>query len=113
MKNTILVVFAFISLQVFSQQNDKDTDQRTVFSVVAGINTLKVAESDFFTQTSDENIGYSLGIQYTIFPDYEFSKALFRFGLEYVKEQATSNRETSFQLQTVTNTINTLSLIHI
>jgi hypothetical protein len=112
MKVVLLVVCAFITLQGFSQEYENDTDQKTVLSVVVGVNTLKIAESDFFPQSSDSNTGYSLGIQYTIFPDYEYDKVLYRFGLEYSKEQAVSNRMFLFQNENVTSEINT-SLINL
>tara|TARA_B100000795_G_scaffold158062_1_gene118735 strand:+ start:34493 stop:35179 length:687 start_codon:yes stop_codon:yes gene_type:complete len=110
MKNFFLLLCALFVLHGIAQE--KDTDQKTLLSVVGGFHTLKVAESDFIKQSSEDNSGYSIGIQYSIFPDYEFSKALIRFGLEYSKEKVSTNRTMRFQDQIVLSDINT-SLINL
>jgi hypothetical protein len=104
MKNLLLLLSALFVFQGISQE--KDTDQKTLLSVVGGFHTLKVAESDFFQQSSEDNSGYSIGVQYSIFPDYEFSKTFIRVGLEYSKEKVLANRTMRFQDQIVLTDIN-------
>ena len=67
-----LFLALLISTSSFSQSVDADTDAKYFFSVVAGFNSVQLHSSGPIFEDTKFNSGYSIGLQFNLFPDYEF-----------------------------------------
>ncbi|MGJ8667044.1 MAG: hypothetical protein ACSHW7_11790 [Patiriisocius sp.] len=88
--NFTTILLIFFTLCGYPQEYEEDTDSKSFFSLHAGLNGTRVISEDDTFSNSKREIGYLIGIQYNIFPDYEYSNAYFRIGLEYSSEKSES-----------------------
>tara|TARA_R110002072_G_scaffold192257_2_gene349228 strand:+ start:782 stop:1486 length:705 start_codon:yes stop_codon:yes gene_type:complete len=92
-----LFLALLISTSSFSQSVDADTDAKYFFSVVAGFNSVQLHSSGPIFEDTKFNSGYSIGLQFNLFPDYEFQQFYTRAAIYYSKER--SENETPVVIQ--------------
>jgi hypothetical protein len=80
----------FISVTALAQYNDEDTDAYSFFSAAAGLNFTQMQSSGDIYKQSRFGTGYSIGLQFTMFPDYDYQHFFLRLGAYYSKEVSES-----------------------
>lgn len=84
-----------------AQSDDADTDAKYFVSAFGGLNFSQMHSSGVIYEDTNFGTGYSLGLQFNVFPDYEFSNFYLRLAGYYSKETSENNSTFLFQNQSV------------
>lgn len=99
MNKLILVSILFLCIlsTAFAQSGDEDTDAKYFFSAAAGLNFTQMQSSGDLYKQSRFGTGYRIGLQFNLFPDYDFQQFLIRLGAYYTKEVSESKNSILLQ----------------
>lgn len=102
-KKIILLSALFLATTLLKAQEEalEDRDYISFVSVFAGVNSTKYQSSDIL-ENSESGTGFNLGVNYTLFPDYEWQSYFLRVGIEYSREQTEDNVPRNYQNEPVT-----------
>lgn len=84
----MIIIFKTTTINAQYEYNE-DKDSHTYFSIVSNIHSPNFSARDEIYDDMQGDIGYSVGLSLTTFPDFEQSNILFRGMILYSKESAT------------------------